>query len=167
MRARGFAAGTLVVLLALAGCAGHTDGETLSLVASDVVPEAALAEAQMQFEEGNYGLAATSFKRAVENTPKDPEAWLGLAASYDQIRRFDLADRAYSELGKLVGSNSVMLNNIGYSYLLRGDLEKSRMTLEAAWRSDPSNPTILNNITLLNTQLEAVNSAPLVVASNG
>jgi Flp pilus assembly protein TadD len=26
--------------------------------------------------------------------PEDAEAWIGLAASYDRVRRFDLADQA-------------------------------------------------------------------------
>src|SRR5262249_18841631 len=48
---------------------------------------------KVYFREGNYGLAEEKFRKAVEVTPKDAEAWLGLAASYDQLRRFDLADK--------------------------------------------------------------------------
>ena len=44
----------------------------------------------------NYGLAEQHFRRAVEKAPRDGEAWLGLAASYDRLKRYDLADRAYS-----------------------------------------------------------------------
>src|SRR4051794_30588932 len=47
------------------------------------------------FQAQNYGLAEMHFRRAVEATPGSAEAWLGLAASYDQLKRWDLADRAY------------------------------------------------------------------------
>ncbi|TMJ35509.1 MAG: tetratricopeptide repeat protein, partial [Alphaproteobacteria bacterium] len=50
---------------------------------------------KVHFRNGDYGLAEQKFRKAVEVTPKDAEAWLGLAASYDQLRRFDLADNAY------------------------------------------------------------------------
>jgi Flp pilus assembly protein TadD len=43
----------------------------------------------------NCGLAEKHFRAAVEKHPRDAEAWIGLAASYDRLRRFDLADRAY------------------------------------------------------------------------
>ena len=49
-----------------------------------------------QFNRGNYGLAQRYFKDAVEKSPKDVTAWTGLAASYDRLRRFDLADQAYA-----------------------------------------------------------------------
>jgi Flp pilus assembly protein TadD len=40
----------------------------------------------------NYGLAEKHFRRAVETHPRDAEG-IGLAASYDRLRRFDLAAR--------------------------------------------------------------------------
>ena len=49
-----------------------------------------------QFNRGNYGLSQRYFKDAVEKAPKDVTAWIGLAASYDRLRRFDLADQAYA-----------------------------------------------------------------------
>src|SRR5262249_10814437 len=53
---------------------------------------------KVYFRSGNYGSAEEKFRKAVEVTPKDAEAWLGLAASYDQLRRFDLADKAYDKV---------------------------------------------------------------------
>src|SRR3979490_1808715 len=44
------------------------------------------------YREKNYGLAEQHFRRAAEKLPRDGEAWLGLAASYDRLRRYDLAD---------------------------------------------------------------------------
>jgi tetratricopeptide (TPR) repeat protein len=67
------------------------------------------------FKAGNYGLAERYFRRAVETHARDAEAWVGLAASYDRLRRFDLADRAYAEAIRLVGPRVPILNNQGYS----------------------------------------------------
>src|SRR6476620_7009746 len=47
------------------------------------------------FNRGNFGLSQRYFKDAVEKAPKDVTAWIGLASSYDRLRRFDLADQAY------------------------------------------------------------------------
>ena len=38
-----------------------------------------------RFYEGNFGLAQQYFQDAVEKTPKDATAWVGLAASYDRL----------------------------------------------------------------------------------
>src|SRR5215469_18530652 len=55
------------------------------------------------FRNNSFGLAQRSFQSAVEKHPNDAEAWVGLAASYDRLRRFDLPDRAYSQAIRLVG----------------------------------------------------------------
>ena len=109
-----------------------------------------LIAAKTDFREGRFGLAEKSYRKAVEVTPRDAEAWIGLAASYDRMRRFDLADRAYEQAVKLVGRTPLMLNNLGYSQLLRGDLRKARKYFLAAYDGDPDNPVIRNNIELLN-----------------
>jgi Flp pilus assembly protein TadD len=101
------------------------------------------------YREQNYGLAEKHFRRAVEKLPRDGEAWLGLAASYDRLRRFDLADRAYKEALAILGPKPEVLNNVGYSYLLRGELRTARAKFAEAQRRDPQNPTIANNLQLV------------------
>jgi Flp pilus assembly protein TadD len=112
-------------------------------------PNDDLSVAKQNFRQGNYGLAERYFRRAVESGPRDAEAWLGLAASYDRLRRYDLADRAYDQLIKLAGPTPEILNNKGYSYLLRGDYARAQETLLAAQAKDPGNPYIQNNLALL------------------
>jgi Flp pilus assembly protein TadD len=101
------------------------------------------------YREQNFGLAERHFRRAVEAAPQNAEAWMGLAASYDKLRRFDLADRAYSQAFAIRGATPELLNNHGYSYILRGDYKNARVKLAEAKSKDPNNRYIQNNIDLL------------------
>jgi Flp pilus assembly protein TadD len=101
------------------------------------------------FRAANFGLAEQHFRKAVELHPRDLEAWVGLAASYDRLRRFDLADRAYDQAMKISGPTASLLNNRGYSYMLRGDYRRAHQTLVEALAKDPNNPYIKNNLELL------------------
>lgn len=165
--------GLLVLCGLLAGCetaglAGAKFGEAADPAATGSVGKAEAAGAvpvglsgdlpadpvnvgKRHFREGHYGLAEKAFRTAVETSPRDAEAWVGLAASYDRLRRFDLADRAYAQAIKLVGATPVILNNQGYSYLLRGDLKKARAKLNAALARDPENPIVRANVEALVT----------------
>jgi Tfp pilus assembly protein PilF len=112
-----------------------------------------LALGKRQFREGNYGLAEKNFRLVVEeeNVPaqRKAEAWVGLAASYDRLKRFDLADRAYHAAVGILGATPEILNNHGFSYILRGDYRRARLKLTEAIEKDPTNPYIRNNIELL------------------
>ena len=117
--------------------------------AAKTSPDDELSLGKKYFQAGNFGLAERHFRRAVELHPRDLEAWIGLAASYDRLRRFDLADRAYEQAMKIAGATPEILNNMGYSYMLRGDYRRARETLLQAAAQDPGNPYIRNNIELL------------------
>ena len=116
---------------------------------------------KVNFRNGDYGLAESNYRKAVEVTPKDAEAWLGLAASYDQLRRFDLADGAYQKVLQLEAKNAAYLNNVGYSQLLRGDLKNARRFLLKAYELEPENPYIVNNIALLGESEKSVKRVDL------
>ena len=111
---------------------------------------------KVYFRNESYGLAAQSYQKAVEVTPKDAEAWLGLAASYDHLRRFDLADQAYAKVLQLGANNATILNNAGYSQLLRGNLKSARKFLLRAYELEPDNPYIQNNLKLLGESEKSV-----------
>ena len=112
-----------------------------------------LALGKKHFDAGNFTLAERHFRRAVELHPRNVEAWLGLAASYDRLRRFELADRAYDQAVKIAGPTAEILNNRGYSYMLRGDAKRARETLLEAQGKDPGNTYIKNNLELLEANL--------------
>ena len=111
--------------------------------------------AKLQYSNGNYGLAEQYYRRAVEANENSVDAWLGLAASYDRLRRFDLADRAYGRVVSKVGYTPAVLNNLGYHELLKGNLVEARKHLLAAAAQDPDNPNIQYNIHLLKTWPQA------------
>jgi Flp pilus assembly protein TadD len=120
----------------------------------------ALKAGKVHFRNGDWGLAEENFRQAVELAPRDAEAWVGLAASYDRLRRFDLADRAYGNAIQLVGHNPVILNNLGYSNLLRGNIQEARRNFLLAYEKDPANPYILNNLELLDESGKAIRRHP-------
>lgn len=122
-------------------------GSTAGVLGADPYDDLALGK--KQFRAANYGLAEQHFRKAAELHPNDAEAWVGLAASYDHLKRFDLADRAYKEAVRILGVTPEILNNEGYSYMLRGNYARARATLRKAQELDPHNPYILNNINLL------------------
>lgn len=152
-----------VVCLALAGCettsehtgsvAGMKDDTPSSTGLMGEDPKGDLELGKKYYRDNSFGLAEQHFRRAVEKGPNDLEAWVGLAASYDKLKRFDLADRAYAQAIRLAGPTPEILNNQGYSYLLRGDRQKARRTLLAARAKDPDNPYIQNNLNLLDQSL--------------
>jgi Flp pilus assembly protein TadD len=127
---------------------GETGSVERRLLGSD--PNDDLSLGKKHYRAQNFGLAEKHFRRAVELHPRDAESWLGLAASYDRLRRFDLADRAYAQATKLVGPTTEILNNQGYSYMLRGDYKRAHQKLMAARAKDPENKYVQNNIRLLN-----------------
>jgi Flp pilus assembly protein TadD len=112
------------------------------------------------FNRGHFGIAERYFRDATEKAPKDPTAWIGLAATYDRIGRFDLADRAYAYAVRLVGETTEILNNQGYSYMLRGDLVNARKKFLKAYEREPTNPTIANNLQLLNSSSRFIQRSP-------
>jgi Flp pilus assembly protein TadD len=112
------------------------------------------------FNRGHFGIAERYFRDAVEKAPKDVTAWVGLAATYDRIGRYELADRAYASAVKLSGETIELLNNQGYSYMLRGDYPAARKKFLKAYAREPNNPTVLNNLRLLNGSTRAIDRTP-------
>ncbi|MDE2578335.1 MAG: tetratricopeptide repeat protein [Hyphomicrobiales bacterium] len=149
----------VLLVLALATTLGGCESAGLSALTGEAASAPAsgpsapaitdLAKGKRQFRDRNFGLAEESFRAAVETRPDNVEGWLGLGAAYDELRRFDLADRAYAQALKLTGPTAQLLNNRGYSHLLRGDYAAARRDLAAARAKDPNNPQIQRNIALL------------------
>ena len=157
----------LICCLSVVGCQSWTQEQRLLAESGERrhdpefhASDEALKVAKVHYRNGDWGLAEENFRQAVELAPRDAEAWVGLAASYDRLRRFDLADRAYGNAIKLVGHNPVILNNLGYSNLLRGNLQEARRNFLLALEKDPANPYVMNNIELLGESGKAIQRNP-------
>ena len=146
------ATSALVCALAVAGCTTasvDTTQTTAIAPASLDVSQSDLETGKARFREANYGLAEKHFRKAVELRGDNAEAWLGLAASYDELGRFDFADRAYDQLVKLAGRRPEIVNNMGYSQLLRGNKAKAR-TLFLEAKNGMADTTVVDaNLALL------------------
>lgn len=141
--------GTFSPLDLSANASAVAGADTHAVANSHVSAPPQLAKAKTYFRDRNFGLAQKSYRAAVEAAPDNVEAWMGLAASCDELGRFDLADRAYDQALRLTGPTAQFLNNRGYSHLMRGDYGKARRDLTAARAKDPGNKMIARNIALL------------------
>ncbi|RWK05823.1 MAG: hypothetical protein EOR43_26425 [Mesorhizobium sp.] len=147
------AAAALAAVLMITGCTTNTNVDTTKTTAiqpkAKDVSASDLAEGKAQFREANFGLAEQHFRKAVELKADDAEAWMGLAASYDELGRFDFADRAYAQLLRVAGRKPQIVNNMGYSQLLRGNKKKARVLLLEA-KAGMADQTVVNaNLALL------------------
>lgn len=150
----------LAVAIGLSGCssakfAGLSTYGNNKLTVAEVsnidsyTADGALTEARGHFRNADYGYSAAFYKHAVEMAPKDAEGYVGLGASYDRLGRFDLADRVYASLYALSGGTAQYYNNVGYSYMLRGNMAGALANFRKAERLEPDNLVIANNIQIL------------------
>lgn len=158
-------------LLSLAACDGTKLGDYSAFSDSaqsvkdtsnrDYYPnDQLIVSAKAQFREGNFGKAYSLSKKAIDVQPEDPAAWLVFAASSDMLRRFDKSDYAYRKLQPVIGNRIEFLNNVGYSNLLRGNLQSARRYFLQAYEMDPSNETTANNLELLRNSVNFPKRAP-------
>jgi Flp pilus assembly protein TadD len=145
------AAVAMVLAVTLLGCrlVPHVDARPLLPPSDERPSDEPLYLAKLHFRNGDYGLAEEYYRRAIEVNQNSLDGWLGLAATYDRLRRFDLAEQTYRALIARIGYTPVVLNNLGYHYLLEGKLEEARKYLMQAYQKDPENPQILSNLALL------------------
>lgn len=126
------------VALVASGCtADWSNGETANYKWTQNPPVQAGAQApyalgKKQFAKGLYGMALKNLRVALVREPKSIDRLNAVAATYDKLGRFDLAERYYARaLG--VDPNSVQtLNNIGYSFLMQEDYVSARYYLDQA-----------------------------------
>lgn len=134
---------------------------TSALVLNGCVPAAEFAPAdpaltESHLDQGLDYLKARDFKSAkTELTAARPfqtgdtRALMGLAIAADMLGDFRLADRAYAALMTRGVDQAQLFNNMGYSYMLRGDLVQAAAYLTEAARRAPEDPTIRNNLAML------------------
>lgn len=128
---------------------------------ADPAQLALISEAKEHYRRGEYGLAENQFRKATEDAAFGAnsksrvamlEAWYGLAASYDQLRRFDLADPIYAHIRKTYEESVTYYNNYGYSLELRGDDRAARAEYNKAIRLAPDCEISRNNLKSLSSK---------------
>ena len=111
--------------------------------------DSALLQARSHFRNNDFGHSAAFYKRVVELSPSNAEGYVGLGASYDRLRRFDLSDRVYASLYALSGGTAQYYNNLGYSQMLRGNLKDAMSNFRQAQKLAPDSVVVANNIQLV------------------
>lgn len=139
-------------LATIAGCGStaiEASRNAIPRSVPNVPPGAELSTAMTAFESGNFGYSAKYFEMAAKKSPQDMTACLGMAASYDWLYRFDLSDRAYGTCRKIAKDAFSYHNNIGFSYLLRGDYGKASVSFARAREIRPNDPVVETNLRIL------------------
>jgi len=98
---------------AAAGCAAAPNGVEVRPIAdpsSKLRPGAdGLADAKGQLAVGNVGLALEGFRKVARDYPDNAEAFAGMAACYEAMRRYDLAESKYQAALALAPRNTALL----------------------------------------------------------
>lgn len=134
----------------LAACAEHLDdtrpvfGLGALTTRADVLRP--MERGKAHFAAGQYGLALEAFKNALAEDPNSVRALNAIAATFDQVGRFDLSDRYYKRALRLAPDSADTLNNLGYSQLLRGNLPEAQELLARAMRINADDPVIQANL---------------------
>lgn len=150
----------LLLSTLLAACAQGPNGARPLLSFNGITMEAeqwnSLERGKQHFAQAQYGLALEAFKDALAENPGSVRALNAIAASFDQLQRFDVSDRYYAKALELHPESPEVLNNLGYSHLLRGNLDEARRYLALAARADARNPVIEANLQLAGREETAI-----------
>ena len=82
-------------------------------------------------------------------------AWSARGVAADRQRDWATADLAYGRASRISPDNSKVLNNLGWSRLLRGEWTSAIEPLTRAASLDPSNPRIAANLDLARSAVAA------------
>ena len=151
------------VWLIVAGCSSSSDllGPRLASApgAAGADFDSAMARGKAHFGDGQYALSLGAFEQALRDQPDSVRALNALAATYDQLRRFDLADQYYLRAFRQAPESGDVLNNIGYSHLMRGDLLGAERYLARAAPLSPKSTVVEANLQLVRSHLQAASAA--------
>jgi Flp pilus assembly protein TadD len=97
----------------------------------------------------DFKTAKTELLKADPFKTGDQRALMALAIASDMEGDFRTSDKAYELLLAQSTDQAALFNNMGYSYMLRGDLIRANSYLAEAERRAPKNDTIRNNRRML------------------
>jgi Flp pilus assembly protein TadD len=100
-------------------------------------------------QQRNYPAAKAELTKAQPFKTGDVRALMALAVASDMLGDYRTSDRAYGELMTRGTDKAMLFNNMGYSYMLRGDLDRAMTYLTEAARQAPDDAAIRNNLVML------------------
>jgi tetratricopeptide (TPR) repeat protein len=112
-----------------------------------------------QFEAGRYGLALQAFTAAWRQNRRSIVALNGIAASYDQLGRYDAAMTYYYKALSVGPESGRTWNNLGYSLMLQNRFAEARSILRVAARQHPDNDYIRAHLALAERRTDAISVA--------
>lgn len=127
--------GVVLLPFAIASCsAKKVEVRAMPMPESARTADAASMEmGRTLFGRGEYALAADAFRKAVRADPDSADAYNGLAASYDNLGRFDLSRRYYELALARAPEDGRILRNFARSMMGQGNkLAARRLLAEAA-----------------------------------
>jgi len=104
---------------------------------------------------GNAALAATLLDRATKSANASWRAWDARGVAADMQRDWAAADLSYAKAAALAPSEGEVVNNMGWSQLLRGDWRAAAALFAQAAERDPTSQRISNNLELARSALAA------------
>lgn len=143
-----FSRALLVLPLAglLLGCAPMLELRPLPMQGDSDPSEDDYAAGKRHLAANQLGLAIERFRARVARDRADLAALNALAASYDRLGRYDLADRYYDQALAQAPDDAQTLNNAGVSQLLRGRPQQALILLNRAEAAAPEDEVVLANV---------------------
>lgn len=105
------------------------------------------------FRTGDLGRAAAHLKRATSMPGASWRAWNARGVVADHLADPEAAELAYAQAAALAHDRPEILNNMGWSLLLRGEWERALELLERATTLDPKSRRIADNAELARAAL--------------
>lgn len=97
--------------------------------------------------------AINNLKKLIELEPGSSRHYFRIALAYENMGRFDEAEKAYREAIDFDPFNADALNNLGNLMAVKGNLEESLKLLKKAKSLMPESPSILLNLGITYAQL--------------
>jgi tetratricopeptide (TPR) repeat protein len=115
------------------------------------------------FEQGEYEMSLTHYRRAADIDPQFAEAYFGIGLLFYTLGDDENAIRNYEHSLKCNPADADTQNNLGLIYYRKGELTLARSHIEEAIRLQPRFPDAFYNLGLVYYLREAINLDPFYV----